>query len=63
MDACPGHIFEYEIEIKLKDVYERKEVQKTRTIVQSYISLELSLLNSFHKKVFFFVISECTSSV
>ena len=33
------------------------------TIILSYILLELSVLNSFHKKVIFFVMSWCTSSV
>ena len=58
MDSCLCHIMESTkwIEIKLGTYYINRcyweEVQKTRTIILSYILLELSLFITFHKRWF-----------
>ena len=54
MVAYPGHILESTLKIEIKlgtymDVNERK----TRTMIISYIVLELSPLILFHKRCFF----------
>ena len=51
MNSCLGHILESTkgIEIKLGTYI---DVRKTRTIILSYILLELSLFITFHKRWF-----------